>query len=142
MLYCFSMQLFGIQYEQQHSRILGGVFMEFESPNSQLPIDKRSASMTTAAVVLSMIAVCTICCVYISFICGILGIILALLSKGGESTMSPNARTALNVSITAIVLTIMLLAGSFITLILQYGSIEEFWRVYMEMVKTYSAGMT
>lgn len=115
--------------------------MEFENQNSQLPSDRHSASMTTAAVVLSVIAVSTICCVYVSFICGILGIIFALLSKGGETTMSPNARTALNVSITAVVLTVMLLIGSFITLILQYGSIEEFWRVYMEMVESYSAGM-
>lgn len=115
--------------------------MGFENQNSQMPSDKRSAPMTTAAVVLSVVAVSTICCVYISFICGILGIIFALLSKGGETTMSPNARTALNVSTTAIVLTILLLASSFITLILQYGSFEEFWKVYMQMVETYSAGM-
>lgn len=115
--------------------------MEFDSQNSQMPLDKRSIPMTTAAVILSVIAISTICCVYTSFICGILGIIFALLSKGGETTMSPNARTALTVSITAIVLTVLLLVGSFLTLIIQYGSIGEFWRVYMEMVESYSAGM-
>ena len=47
------------------------------------PADKRSIPMTTAAVVLSVIAVSTICCIYVSFLCGILGIIFALLSKGG-----------------------------------------------------------
>jgi hypothetical protein len=105
------------------------------------PADKRSIPMTTAAVVLSVIAVSTICCIYVSFLCGILGIIFALLSKGGESTMSPNARTALIVSVFAVVMTVLLLAASVFTLILQYGSLEAFWNVYMEMVKAYSAGM-
>ena len=105
------------------------------------PADKRSIPMTTAAVVLSVIAVSTICCIYVSFLCGILGIIFALLSKGGESTMSPNARTALIVRVFAVVMTVLLLAASVFTLILQYGSLEAFWNVYMEMVKAYSAGM-
>lgn len=112
----------------------------FENYNSQ-PGDKRSVPMTTAAVVLSIIAVSTVCCIYVSFLCGILGIIFALLSKGGEAAMSPNARTALSVSVAAIVMTVLLLAGSFLTLILQYGSIGAFWDAYMEMVKAYSAGM-
>ncbi|MDE7311406.1 MAG: hypothetical protein K2N87_07295 [Eubacterium sp.] len=112
----------------------------FGNYNSE-PADQRSVPMTTAAVVCSVIAVSTICCVYISFLCGILGIIFALLSKGGETAMSPNARTALTVSVAAIVMTALLLAGSFLTLILQYGSIEAFWDVYMEMVEAYSAAM-
>ncbi len=114
--------------------------MMFGDYNSQ-PADKRSIPMTTAAIVLSVIAVSTICCIYVSFFCGVLGIIFALLSKGGETTMSPNAKTALTVCVAAIVLTVLLLAGSFATLILQYGSIEEFWNVYMKMVEAYSAGM-
>lgn len=108
------------------------------SQNSQTYTDRRSMPMTTAAIVLSVIAVSAICCVYPSFLCGILGIIFALLSKGGEMTMSPNARMALMVSITAIVLSVLLLAGSFLTLIIQYGSMEEFWKAYMEMVEAYS----
>ena len=55
--------------------------------------------------------------------------------------MSPNARTALIVSVFAVVMTVLLLAASVFTLILQYGSLEAFWNVYMEMVKAYSAGM-
>ncbi len=98
--------------------------------------------MTTAAVVLSIIAISTICCTYLSLICGVLGITFALLSKGGEQTMSPHARSALSVSITAIVLTVLLLAGTFLTMILQYGSLEAFWNVYMEMLETYSSAGT
>lgn len=110
--------------------------------DNRMPADQHSTPMTTAAVVLSIIAISTICCTYVSLICGVLGITFALLSKGGEQTMSPNARSALSVSITAIVLTVLLLIGSFVTLILQYGSLEAFWKVYMEMVETYSAGMS
>ncbi len=114
--------------------------MEFgnSSQNGRTYTDRRSLPMTTAAVVLSVVAVSTICCVYTSFLCGVLGIVFALLSKGGETTMSPNARMALMVSVTAIVLSVLLLAGSFLTLIIQYGSIEEFWKAYMEMVEAYS----
>lgn len=105
--------------------------------SSQVSYDKRSVPMTTAAVVFSVIAVSTVCCFYLSFICGILGIIFTLLSKGGETTMSLNARSAMSVSITAIVLSILLLAGSFLTLIIQYGSMEKFWNAYMEIVEQF-----
>lgn len=120
--------------------------MEYGNRNSygqesRMPTDQRSVPMTTAAVVLSVVAISTICCTYISFLCGALGITFALLSKGGEQTMSPHARSALYVSVTAIVLTVLLLVGSFVMLILQYGSLEEFWKVYMEMVETYRTGM-
>ena len=54
--------------------------------------------------------------------------------------MSSGARTALTVSVTAIVLTILLFAGSLLTLIMQYGSIEEFWKAYMELVDMYGSG--
>lgn len=104
-------------------------------------MEKRSQAMTTAAVILSVVAVSTVCCIYVSLICGVLGIMFALLSKGGEMTMSPNAKTALGVSILAIVLTILMLAVSVVIVILQYGSIEEFWKVYIEMVESYSAGL-
>lgn len=100
--------------------------------------DKRSRAMTTAAVVFSVIAVSTVCCIYISFLCGILGIIFALLSKGGEMTMSANAKNALGISVMAIVLTVMLLAGSVVMVIMQYGSFEQFFKVYMEMVDAYT----
>lgn len=109
--------------------------------NSQMPADRRSVPMTTAAIVLSIIAVSTVCCFYSSFICGILGIIFALLSKGGELTMSQNAKTALYVSTAAVVMSVMLLAGSFAMLVLQYGSIDAFLEAYMEMVQSYSAVM-
>lgn len=106
------------------------------TPYQQMPTDKRSQSMTTAAIILSTIAMSTVCCIYISFVCGILGIIFALLSKGGELTMSHNAKTALSISILAITLTVCLTAGSFILMLEQYGSIDAFWNAYMEMMQS------
>ncbi len=107
-------------------------------PNRQMPPDKRSLPMTTAAIVLSVIAASTVCCFYSAFLCGILGIIFALLSKGGERTMSKNAKAALCVSAVSAVMSVLLLAGSFVMLIAQYGSFEAFWKAYMDLVQTYS----
>ncbi len=107
--------------------------------NSQQPQDRRSVPMTTAAIVLSAIAVSTVCCVYLSFICGIMGIIFALLSKGGEQTMSRNAKMALWVSCAAVVLSAVLLAGAFFAMLVQYGSLEAFWEAYQEMMEAYSS---
>lgn len=106
------------------------------------PADKRSQAMTSAAIVLSVIAISTICCFYISFVCGSLGIIFALLSKGGELTMSPNAKTALTISATAICLTIILTIASFVAVILRYGSLDAFLKAYTELINAYSAGMS
>ena len=102
--------------------------------------DKRSRPLTTAAIVCSTIAISTICCLYLSVICGVLGIIYALLSKGGELTMSQNAKAALWISVFAIFLSITLVAGSFLIVIMRYGSLEAFWNAYMEMVNAYMAG--
>ncbi len=104
----------------------------------QTPSDKRSRGMAVAAAILSVISISTVCCIYVSFVCGILSIIFALLSKGGEMTMSPNARTALWVSVFSVFLTAALTAISVITVMVQYGGFEEFLKTYMEMMELYS----
>lgn len=117
---------------------------EFDHKSSldgRMPGDKRSRTMAAAAVILGVIAFSTACCFYIPYICGSLGIIFALLSKGGEMTMSQNAKTALWVSVSAVILTTVLLIVSFAVVILQYGSLDAFWKAYMEMVEAYSSGV-
>lgn len=101
------------------------------------PQDKRSRTMTTAAIVLGSVAVFTVCCTYVSIICGSLGITFALLSKGGELTMSPHAKTALWVSVLAIVMTLLLVALSFMIVMMYFGSVDAFWKAYMEMMRAY-----
>lgn len=107
----------------------------------QLPADKRSQAMTTAAIILSVIAISTICCFYLSFICGALAMTFALLSKGGELTMSQNAKTALYIGAAAMVLTVVLTILSFVTVILRYGSLDAFLKAYTELLNAYSAGL-
>lgn len=107
----------------------------------QLPADKRSQAMMTAAIILSVIAISTICCFYLSFVCGALAMTFALLSKGGELTMSQNAKTALYIGAAAMVLTVVLTILSFVTVILRYGSLDAFLKAYAELLNAYSAGL-
>lgn len=116
--------------------------LHFQAPKDSRQPDRRSQAMTTAAVVLSIVAISTVCCIYVSFVCGMLGITFALLSKGGELTMSQNAKTALWVSVFAVVLTVTLLAVSFAMVIAQYGSIDAFWEAYLKLMEKYSAEMS
>lgn len=108
--------------------------------STQPPQDKRSEPFTSAAIVLSVTAISTICCFYSSLICGSLAIIFALLSKGGEYTMSQNSKSALAISIIAICLTFGLAAVSYITVIIRFGSIDAFLKAYLEMFNAYTTG--
>lgn len=111
--------------------------MNYTDSGSGAAGDKRSKTMASAAAILSVISISTVCCVYIPFVCGSLGIILALLSRGGERTMSPNAKTALCVSTVAMFTTAALLACSVAVVFMQYGSFDAFWKEYMELLEAY-----
>ena len=50
--------------------------------------------MEVAALVLSIIAIASCSCIYVSIICGSLAMIFALLSKGGATSMSSMAMTS------------------------------------------------
>lgn len=60
--------------------------MEYEFKQSY--VDKRSSGMATAALVLGICGLVLSLCPYSGFIFGSLAIILGLLSRGGEMTMS------------------------------------------------------
>jgi hypothetical protein len=94
--------------------------------------DKRSASMTTAAMVLGVISLVTCTCLYVSVICGGLAIMFALLSKGGELTMSRNAKIALGFGIAGLAATAVLYTISFTAIIRDYGSLEAYLRAYLQ----------
>ena len=66
----------------------------FYNPYMNQAPDRRSPGMATAALVLSCAGLFTFTCGYTSIIFGALGIILALLSKGGEYTCSKQAKVA------------------------------------------------
>ncbi len=120
--------------QQDHSRYQQ--YKQYQKPQPERP-DKRSKPMAAAALALGTAAVSTVCCMYLSFVCGILGIIFALLSKGGEQTMAPNAKTALWLSTAAVALSVVLVAASFSMLIYRYGSMDAVIKAYQEILEMY-----
>ena len=50
--------------------------------------NKSSDNMALASFILGIIAVVTSGCIYLAIVCGSLGIILALLSRGGEMKLN------------------------------------------------------
>lgn len=95
--------------------------------------DKRSGAMETAALALGITAIVTCSCIYLSVVCGALSILLALLSRGGEYTMSRRARIALALGIAGLAATIALYVFSYISLLNTYGSLEGILRAYCDM---------
>ena len=95
--------------------------------------DKRSRAMETAAMVLGIISLSTCSCIYASVVCGALAIIFALLSRGGEYTMSSKAKIGLVLGIAGLVATILVYAATFASMIHEYGSIEGYLREFCNM---------
>ncbi len=56
---------------------------------------RRSQRMENAALLLGVIGAATFCLVYPALICGSLAIVFALLSRGGERTLTSRAKAAL-----------------------------------------------
>lgn len=100
--------------------------------NNHCP-DKRSGSFATASLILGIAGLATGCCVYTSVICGALAVIFALLSRGGERTMSARAKTGIGLGIAGTVCGILMIVVSFATVIAEYGSFANYMDAYMEM---------
>lgn len=104
--------------------------------------NKRSEGMAIAAMVLGIIGTATGCCVYTGIGCGALAIILALLSRGGEMTLSPKAKAGLWLGIAGIVLGIFIYVIYFIFTILQFGSFENYMnesmKLYNDLLEQYN----
>lgn len=107
-------------------------YYQQNNPYQQPVQDKRSASMMTAATILGVISVTTCTCLYVSVACGGLAILLALLSKGGELTMSKSARLALYLGVAGLVITAITYAVTLYAIIGEYGSLEEYLRIYLQ----------
>ncbi len=96
--------------------------------------DKRSNGFATAALVLGIVGIATGCCVYTGIICGALAIIFALLSRGGEMTMTTKAKLGLIFGIIGIVFGVTMLIASFVIVISQFGSFENYMNYYYELM--------
>jgi hypothetical protein len=102
--------------------------------------DKRSNNFATASMILGIAGLATGCCVYTSIICGALAVIFALLSRGGERTMSSRAKAGLGLGIAGIVCGILMIVAAFVVVIVQYGSFENYMNHYMELYEQLLGG--
>lgn len=114
--------------------------MDFQSDdqfNSQYrPPVRPQDAMLSAAIVLSVIAIATTCCIYSSIVCGSLGIILALLSRGDKKQLTPQGKLAVTTSTMAIVISVVATIIMFVITIRQYGSLEDFMQAYSEIIES------
>ena len=102
--------------------------------------DKRSSGFATASMVLGIVGLATGCCVYTGIICGALAMIFALLSRGGERTMSTRAKVGLGLGIAGIVCGILMFVFSLVSTILTFGSFENFMESYMDLYQQMMEG--
>lgn len=86
--------------------------------------------MATVAIVLSVIGLVTPYFVFTSLICGSLGIILGLLSKGGELKMNTNGKVAVILGTISLILVTLILIIAVRFMIADTGGLEEMMDYY------------
>lgn len=89
--------------------------------------------MALASLILGTAALLTSGCIYLAIICGSLGIILALLSRGGSMTMSAQGKIGLTLSSVGLIFTIVLYVGLFIFVLNVYGGIDGLMQEYLNI---------
>lgn len=112
-------------------------YNEYNMPNTPHTsyIEKRSASMAIASMVLAIAGLMMGCCIYPAIIFGSLAIILALLSRGGEMTTSGYAKTGLILGIIAIIFGILFFIYGLFTILVQYGGFEGYMNYIQEIME-------
>lgn len=109
-------------------------YNQYNAPNTSY-IEKRSQSMAIASLALAIAGMVLGCCVYPAVIFGSLAIILALLSRGGEMTMSSYAKAGLILGIIAIVFGILFLIYSFIVVCIEFGGLEGYMNYVEDLME-------
>ena len=90
---------------------------------------RRSQRMENAALLLGVIGAATFCLVYPALICGSLAIVFALLSRGGERTLtSSRAKAALLLGSIALGIVLAMIIDTFAIAELYYGGVENMAR--------------
>ncbi len=95
--------------------------------------NKSSDNMALASFILGIIAVITSGCIYLAIVCGSLGIILALLSRGGEMKLTSRGIAGLTLSSIGLALTFLIYTAAFLFLIRSFGGIDAFMEEYMKL---------
>ncbi|MDD6307416.1 MAG: hypothetical protein PUA75_10850 [Clostridiales bacterium] len=96
--------------------------------------DRRSRRMETLSLVMGIIALSTMCFVYPTLICGALGIVFALLSRGGEIHMGSRAKLGLILSSVSLGIIILMFAYTLIIANVYYGGLENMMREMYQMM--------
>lgn len=96
--------------------------------------NRRSPGMATASLVLGSIALATSgCCIYSAIACGALGIILALLSRGGTRMMDNTAIIGLVLSASGLVFSLCIYGTAFLLMYQMYGGWDGILKEYMNL---------
>lgn len=107
-------------------------FNSYEQPNfirAQKPVNYFEIASWAFAVA----ALFSCLFFYISYICGALAIVFALLSRGGQMNFSKKSKAALFLGIFAIIFTTVMTVSAVYITIQEYGSIENVLREYCNM---------
>lgn len=94
---------------------------------------QRSEHMAKASVILGSVALLTSSCLYLALVCSALGIILALLSKGGSIALNSQGKAGLLLSSAGLVLTILIYICVLLFVIFYYGGIDGFYQEYRNL---------
>lgn len=105
---------------------------QFYQETSFSPESKRSQTMETLSLILGIIAILTSCCIYLSIVSGALSIMFALLSRGGERTLSRRALIGLILGSLGLCVTFVFFGFSFYLLVQQCGG----WENMLDMFQT------
>lgn len=105
-------------------------FQSQEGSNPQGYLNRRNPNLATAAIILSVIGLVTPYFVYTTLVCGTLGIILGLLSKGGEPKTDTNGKIAVILGIISLILVTLILIIAFRIVISEFGGLEQLMDYY------------
>lgn len=95
---------------------------------------RRSKRLENAAFICGIIAIATPCVVYPSLICGALAIVFALLSRGGEQTMTSRSKIGLTLGAIGLGIVILMIVYTLVIAYVYYGGFWEMARdVYSSM---------
>lgn len=98
--------------------------MDFQSYQHTPPQNnRRSQAMENVSLVLGVISLATICLVYPTLICGALAIVFALLSRGGEHTLTARAKAGLVLGSVGLGIVILMIVYTLVVAELWYGGI-------------------
>lgn len=108
--------------------------MDYQFNRQPVRNNRRSARMESAAFICGLVGILSVCAVYPSLICGALGIMFALLSRGGEMKMAPKAQAGLIMGCIGLAFVILMLIYTVVFAFAYYGGIEEMLREAYQMM--------